>query len=360
MAILKIVKWSLSTERLRTTGVDFRTRRRLRRRQYKNKGPNFLWHMDCYDKLKPYGICISRCIDGFSRKIIWLRAGQNSNNPKIIAGYYIDALHRIGGCSQTIRADLGTENGVVIEIQTSLIEIRGGAGSSLPPFLYGTSPSNQRIEAWWAILRKHHSQYWMNVFQVLKEDGLFSGSFLEKALVQFCFMRIIPDELDDVVTEWDTHRLSTSRNSISKRQALYHVSHATNLFHKRLLTFNTHIFPSCSKNDENTVLREVEEGPPFQWPKFYVTKEKLSDFEFYDLVDHKKIKDHVEGILTPDEDPYPDPPVSILSSPKARAIKATQTPISIEYQKGVTHLAPSNVGPDFLDLPLPYLGDVLS
>lgn len=65
------------------TGVEVRKRRRLRRRQYYNKGPNFLWHVDSYDKLKPYGICINGCIDGFSRQIIWLRAGSTSSDPKV-------------------------------------------------------------------------------------------------------------------------------------------------------------------------------------------------------------------------------------------------------------------------------------
>ena len=30
-------------------------------------GPNYVWHIDGYDKLKPFGIAISGCIDGFSR-----------------------------------------------------------------------------------------------------------------------------------------------------------------------------------------------------------------------------------------------------------------------------------------------------
>lgn len=64
-------------------GVDFRKRKRLRRRQYFNRGPHFLWHLDSYDKLKPYGICINGCIDGFSRYIIWLKAGLTSNDPKV-------------------------------------------------------------------------------------------------------------------------------------------------------------------------------------------------------------------------------------------------------------------------------------
>ena len=61
-------------------GVEFRWRRRLRRRQYTSAGPNALWHMDSYDKLKPYGIAINGCIDGYSRYILWMEAYTTNND----------------------------------------------------------------------------------------------------------------------------------------------------------------------------------------------------------------------------------------------------------------------------------------
>ena len=44
-------------------GVDRRRRRRLQWqcRLYRGVGPNFTWHIDCYDRLKPYCVCISGC-----------------------------------------------------------------------------------------------------------------------------------------------------------------------------------------------------------------------------------------------------------------------------------------------------------
>ena len=47
--------------------VELRRRRYLRRCLYSNHGPNFLWHMDGYDQLKSYGLCIHGAIDVFSR-----------------------------------------------------------------------------------------------------------------------------------------------------------------------------------------------------------------------------------------------------------------------------------------------------
>lgn len=71
-------------------GVEARRRKRLRRRLYMNKGPNYVWHVDGYDKLKPFGICIHGCIDGFSRYIIWVKAGSTNNDPRIIAGKNVE------------------------------------------------------------------------------------------------------------------------------------------------------------------------------------------------------------------------------------------------------------------------------
>lgn len=177
-------------------GVEYRKRHRLRRRQYSNKGPNFLWHVDSYDKLKRYGICINGCIDGFSRHIIWLRAGCSSSDPKVIAGYYLDAIRQLGGCPETIRTDNGTENGNVEKIQVILTDLYRNNAGNKPAFIYGRSTANQRIESWWSILRKHNSQYWITLFETLRDDGLFDGSYLDKSLIQFCFMDIIQVSTD--------------------------------------------------------------------------------------------------------------------------------------------------------------------
>ena len=76
-------------------GVQLRKRNRLRRRLYINAGPNFLWHVDSYDKLKPYGICINGAVDGFSRMVIWLHAYTTSSNPRVISAYFLDEVEPV-------------------------------------------------------------------------------------------------------------------------------------------------------------------------------------------------------------------------------------------------------------------------
>ena len=53
-------------------GCELRRAKSLKRRSYFSSDPNYTWHVDGYDKLKPYWFPIHGCIDGWSRKIMWL------------------------------------------------------------------------------------------------------------------------------------------------------------------------------------------------------------------------------------------------------------------------------------------------
>ena len=78
-------------------GVETRSRGRLMRRKYKTKGPNYLWHIDGYDKLKPFGFCIHGAIHGYSRCVLRLEVGPSNNDPSIVAiKYYLDRVKQLG------------------------------------------------------------------------------------------------------------------------------------------------------------------------------------------------------------------------------------------------------------------------
>ena len=78
------------------SGVEQRSRRRFVRIVYHSLGPNHVWHVDGYDKLKPYGLAISGCIDGYPHKVMWLICGLSNNNPEIIAQHYLHCVTEFG------------------------------------------------------------------------------------------------------------------------------------------------------------------------------------------------------------------------------------------------------------------------
>ena len=133
-------------------GCQERRAKCLRRRRYRNPGPNHAWHMDGYDKLKPYGFPIHGCIDGFSRRILWLNVARTNNRPAVIAKFFINAVIKGGGCPTILRTDNGTENVIVAGMQcffrcNGIDNYAGVEGHR-----YGVLPANQRIESWWSYL----------------------------------------------------------------------------------------------------------------------------------------------------------------------------------------------------------------
>ena len=103
-------------------GVELRRKGRLKRRKYFAKGPNYLWHLDAYDKLKPYGLCISGCIDGFSRQLIWLNVYRTSSNPR----HRRTGQHPFGGADRVLPEWIQWGGGVVAYIFRDLYSVGGG------------------------------------------------------------------------------------------------------------------------------------------------------------------------------------------------------------------------------------------
>lgn len=194
-------------------GVEARTKRRFCRRKYISKGPNYTWHLDGYDKLKPYGFCIHGCIDGYSRKILWLRVSSTNNDPGVISTYYLDFVESIKGTARRIRADCGTENLNIAGVQRFFRRTATDSFAGEKSFQFGTSTANQRIEAYWSKLRISHAQFWINYFKDLIDDGTFDNTdIVHGSCLRFCFMALIQKELDTVKELHNAHRIRYVRN----------------------------------------------------------------------------------------------------------------------------------------------------
>ena len=102
-------------------GVAARKRRSLKRRLYYSKGPNWVWHLDGYDKLKPYGFAIHGCIDGYSRRVLWLTVLSSNKDPNIVYRKFFDEIMSVGGVPRKVIADRGTENVHVASVQKFLL-----------------------------------------------------------------------------------------------------------------------------------------------------------------------------------------------------------------------------------------------
>ena len=197
-------------------GVSRRKARKLKRRKYQCRGPNHAWHIDGNDKLKPYGFYIHGCIDGFSRKIIWLHVANTNKDPSVVSYYFLNEVKRINGTAIKIRADCGSENTSICGIQRFFRRNAEDNFAGERSFQYGKSTSNQRIESWWSILKKDTIQKWIDFFKDLKDNGEYSDADnVQVEALKFSFCGIIQNDLDAVVDYWNNHKIRPSRLSES-------------------------------------------------------------------------------------------------------------------------------------------------
>ena len=193
-------------------GTEFRKARRLKRRKYRNPGPNYAWHIDGYDKAKPWGFSIHGAIDGFSRKLLWLNVSRSNKSPDAIANMFLKAIVEFHGSPVELVTDLGTENAIVAAMQSFFRD-------SPDAHRYVPSPRNQRIESWWSYLSKSRLIWWRNFFGDLESTRMLDlNDELNKECLWYSFSAILQKDLDDVKEHWNTHVIRKSRfNSVAGR-----------------------------------------------------------------------------------------------------------------------------------------------
>ena len=207
-------------------GSDDRRSHRLIRRRYTNPGSNFAWHVDGYDKLKPYGFPVHACIDGFSRRILWLKVCRTNNDPSVTAGFYLEYVRSVEGCPIVLRTDCGTENGTMAAMQCYFRSEAGDQFAGINAHKYGSSHSNQRIENWWSFLRRSRSSWWINFFKDQVEIGnIDTSDELQMECLWFCFSDLLQRDFDQVKIHWNTHYVRRSRfDTVAGRpDELYHL-----------------------------------------------------------------------------------------------------------------------------------------
>ncbi|KAJ8672523.1 hypothetical protein QAD02_003782 [Eretmocerus hayati] len=176
-------------------GMARRRANRLKRCEFNGRGPNWIWSMDGYDKLKPFGFCIHGAIDVANEE----------------------------GVPTLVRCDDGTGNVVIETLQTSLRDEREDDLSGERSFIYGPSTHNQRIESYWGQLRKNSMNFYTDLFKSMKDEGLFNGREEEKKCFQFCFGHLIQNDLNETRELWNKHHIRKQRYSTftGKRCSMY-------------------------------------------------------------------------------------------------------------------------------------------
>ncbi|KAI3647692.1 hypothetical protein MP228_007913 [Amoeboaphelidium protococcarum] len=191
--------------------VQMRKRRKLKRREYQNDGPNQVWHIDGFDKLSQFGFGISACVDGFSRYVVFSMVADTNRPARYILEYFLDAADKCNVMPGKVRVDGGTENNYIKQLQEILV----GENS----YIVGSSNFNTRIESYWGRQNHYGLEYWIGTLNNLHFAGYFNTTlYSHKTISQYCFGHYIAECLDKITTLWNYHKIRNQGQPIMRYQ----------------------------------------------------------------------------------------------------------------------------------------------
>ena len=142
-----------------------------------------------------------------------MEVSHSNHDPHVIAGYYMNSVEQIGGCPRTVWTDCGTENVIIAALQ-HVFHDSIATNQQTYGHRYVTSTCNQRIESWWSNFRKSRSEWWLELFKDLAVSGAFCrANNTHVYCLRYCFMGILPKELNFVASSWNEHLIRGSNMS---------------------------------------------------------------------------------------------------------------------------------------------------
>ena len=140
---------------------------RYRRGGWTAPGPDFMWSLDAYDKLKAWGFEIYASIDVYSRFITWFYIGISANTSRSVVAQYLHVLSERQTMPNIIRSDRGRETilmaGAHFYLSKERVRVRDSIQQDVrfqDCWAYGKSTNNQKIESWWLRLSRGRAKFW--------------------------------------------------------------------------------------------------------------------------------------------------------------------------------------------------------
>ena len=231
------------------------------RRTYHVPWPNSLWHLDGHHSMIRWKIVIHGCIDGFSRRVIFLRCNSN-NLAETVLELFLAAIQRDGNLwPSRIRVDKGVENVLVCD---AMVQVRGhGRGS----FIAGPSTHNQRTERLWRDVFRCVCHLYYYIFYAMEYSGVLDvANSIHLFNLHLIFIPRINKALADFTEAFNNHNVRTESNWTPNQMWTNGMMHPDNpLSHDQLDDYVSDLAmygydaqgPSTIDSDNNVVIEPV-------------------------------------------------------------------------------------------------------
>jgi hypothetical protein len=178
---------------------------------YNVAGPRSCYHCDAHEKLaKIWGFWVHLCIDGYSRRLIYLSV-KTDKFAETVRKIYHEACEA-NGWPARCRWDKGSENAGAIAEQLAHHAAKGG-DSWRGCALTGRSSQNCRAEYIWNFFKRHVSQPYRELFfKMMRELRILDPNEpTDLFVLQAVFLRRIQAATDRFRRMWNSHKIRGKR-----------------------------------------------------------------------------------------------------------------------------------------------------
>ncbi|KAI1097343.1 hypothetical protein F4804DRAFT_327903 [Jackrogersella minutella] len=195
-----------------------------RPRKHKVPGPNYMWGMDGYLKLRFAGIEIYGAIDTYSRKLLWCKVCRSISFPCIVMYMYLNTIMTLGIRPWLTRSDHGNETLLLALVQHEMAtltqpEVHEPDANGGPPMIHRQghrindshcwgSGKAQKIEQLWRQLRGGATDRWIKYFEWLDHVYYFNKDEpADQAALYAIYIPLIQRDVAEFEDEWNNHRI---------------------------------------------------------------------------------------------------------------------------------------------------------